>query len=361
MRHINISQLPINTISIVLFFLCTSCSDDSKDANKTSAQDTGSDLGTDSNGSDSNSDSATSPGMSTDSGSDSASGTESDGSEDSGTASDSDTEPAAPMFAELWYSVDNLLVHVVLDPATGAFLETHSSTIEGLGLGQNSLTMLKNGGLVGARLVKDTQVTELYYIAQPPRNGEQAAYISLGEMIDGIKIEALYTDCDGYLYAMDTGENDSSAAGNRLIRFTGDFLSKDLSYSVVSDWSTGTVADIDDLAPGINAQGEITDNDGFAIDTGDIYAFNYEAGNGVLVGNGGTWGIHALGGALFTDNTARLYIMSSDATLTQIDPVTFAAIGATMRGPEVAQGNAGWSGLAGPLTDCVTQFQIEVE
>ena len=61
-------------------------------------------------------------------------------------------------------------------------------------------------------------------------------------------------------------------------------MNGDFSYEVVSDWSQGSVADIDDLGPGIDAQGEITDKDGFAIDTGTIYDFDYEEGNGEEAG-----------------------------------------------------------------------------
>ena len=79
------------------------------------------------------------------------------------------------------------------------------------------------------------------------------------------------------------------------------------------------VADIDDMGPGITGN-EISDNPGLAIDTSNIYAFNYESGTGSQVGNGGTYGIHALGGPLFTDGTARLYVLSIDAELFRFDP-----------------------------------------
>ncbi|MBN2342070.1 MAG: hypothetical protein JXX29_12430 [Deltaproteobacteria bacterium] len=291
-----------------------------------------------------------------------ANGSDSDNNKDDHD-SDDDTnsqhnQPTAEMYPELWYSADNQLVNVQLSEDDGSVQNIVSYTIDGLGLGQNSLTMMKDGSLVGARLVKETFETELYYLAEPPRSGDTASYEMLGIMIDGIMLEALYTDCDGNLYGMDTGVDDGGSEGNQLIRFVGDFLAGDFSYVVVSDWSQGDVADIDDMGPGISESGEITDNDGFAIDTSTIYAFNYEEGQGTAVGAGGTWGIHALGGPLFTDDTSRLYVMTADAVITQIDPVTFDVIGEEATGPTVENGNAGWSGLAGPLTDCVTQFTV---
>ena len=93
-------------------------------------------------------------------------------------------------------------------------------------------------------------------------------------------LEGLYTDCDGRLYGMDTGADVGSSTGNRLLRFTGDYLAGDFTYQVISDLSTADVADIDDLGPGVALDGAITDNPGFAIDSGDIYEFNYETGTG---------------------------------------------------------------------------------
>src|SRR5690606_38617095 len=123
--------------------------------------------------------------------------------------------------------------------------------------------------------------------------------------------EALYTDCQGLVYLMDTGVDVGSAEGNRLLRFTGDFLAGDLSYEVITDLQMASVADIDDMGPGIDDMGEITDGNGFAIDSGQVYDFDYNTGTGTLLGPGGTWGIHALGGPLFDDDVARLYLLDS--------------------------------------------------
>jgi len=39
--------------------------------------------------------------------------------------------------------------------------------------------------------------------------------------------------------------------------------------------------------------GELTDGEGFAVDDGMVYLFNYNDGAGTLLGNGGTWGAAA--------------------------------------------------------------------
>jgi hypothetical protein len=174
-------------------------------------------------------------------------------------------------------------------------------------------------------------------------------------MPEGIMLEGLYTDCDGRVYGMDTGVDDSSAEGNRLLRFTGDVTAGDFTFVVVSDLATADVADIDDMSPGID-DNQITDNPGLAIDTGNIYAFNYETGSGTQVAQAGTFGIHALGGPLFSDAVSRLYVLNENAELFQIDPIDFSSSGVLGTGPTPAQGPPGWSALAGPLTNCETGF-----
>lgn len=265
----------------------------------------------------------------------------------------------AEQFAELWYSVDQLLVRIELSPIDGSFVAITTSDVEGgLPLGQNAITMLDDGSLVGARLSTDDNLTYLYSIPEPPRDGSTVTPIALGVMTDDLMLEGMYTDCDGRIYGMDTGVDVTNAEGNRLIRFTGDVLAGDFSYVVVSDLATADVADIDDMSPGISG-GLISDNPGLAIDTGDIYAFDYQTGTGTLVANGGSWGIHALGGPLFSDATSRLFVLSSVGELFEVDPVSFTLSGVLATGPTPAEGAAGWSGLAGPLTDCVTGFVPE--
>jgi hypothetical protein len=171
-------------------------------------------------------------------------------------------------------------------------------------------------------------------------------------MPDKIMIEGLYTDCKGRLYAMDTGADDTSAQGNRLLRFTGNVTAGDYSVVQVSDLAAADVADIDDMGPGISAENKIVDNPGLAIDTGHIYAFNYETGKGTQVAQAGTFGIHALGGSLFGDKRSRLYVMNSDAEFFELNPTTYASSAVLGTGPKPAQGDPGWSSLAGPLTDC---------
>ncbi len=280
------------------------------------------------------------------------------GDGDSGMGSQTDAKVSAPQYAELWYSADTYLVYIPLDVDTGAAKPFVASPINGdLPLGQNAITMLDDGSLIGARLSKADSKTYFYYIADPPRDGSAVTPVPLGIMPDGLMLEGLYTDCDGRLYGMDTGVDDSSADGNRLLRFTGDFLAGDFSYIVISDLATADVADIDDMGPGID-NNEITDNPGLAIDTGNVYTFNYETGSGTPAGSGGTWGIHALGKDLFTDQLARLYVLTKDAELYEMDPVSYQLSGVLGTGPATAQGNAGWSGLAGPLTDCDSGFTI---
>ena len=112
------------------------------------------------------------------------------------------------------------------------------------------------------------------------------------------------------------------------------------------------LADIDDLGPGIDLMGEITDGTGFAIDSGEVYEFDYNTGTGVLLGVGGTWGSHALGGTLFDDDVARLYLLDIDAQLFEADPSDLSLSPVLVTGPVHELHVAGWSGLTGPLTEC---------
>lgn len=270
-----------------------------------------------------------------------------------------DAVSAAPQRAELWYSVDDRLVHIELDPANGSVIGFTASTVDRqLARGHNSLTMLDDGSLLGARLGEADLKTTFYLVREPSRSGEPVIAADLGTMPGGIMLEALYTDCDGRLYGMDTGEDVVSTTGNRLLRFTGDYLAGDLSFEVVTDLSAAVVADIDDMAPGI-ADNEITDNPGLAIDTGDVYAFDYDSGTGTQVATGGTYGIHALGGPLFDDGGSRLYLLSEQAELFALDPDDFSLSEPLGTGPSVAEGWPGWSGLTGPVTECDSGFVVD--
>ena len=265
--------------------------------------------------------------------------------------------PVGPeQFSELWYAVDQQLVHISIDAADPSTITFQSSAMEGgFELGQNAITMLDDGSILGARLSQADDQTYLYHIAAPPRDGSAVTPTQLGVMPDGIMLEGLYTDCDGRVYGMDTGVDDVSADGNRLLRFTGNVAGGDFAFVVVSDLGTADVADIDDMSPGIS-QNEITDNPGLAIDTGTLYAFDYETGSGSQVATGGSYGMHALGGSLFGDGTSRLYVLSSDAELFEVDPNNFVLSPVLGTGPTPPEGVAGWSGLAGPLTDCESGF-----
>jgi hypothetical protein len=78
-----------------------------------------------------------------------------------------------------------------------------------------------------------------------------------------------------------------------------------------------------------------------------------------MIGTGGTFGIHALGRELFTDDVARLYVFNRDAELLEMDPVNLTLSTVLGRGPAVTAGIQGHSGLAGPLTDCDTGFTVD--
>ncbi|MEM9461711.1 MAG: hypothetical protein AAGF11_46540 [Myxococcota bacterium] len=277
-------------------------------------------------------------------------------------------EIAEPVDPVLWYSVADRLIYIELDPADGsvAQLVEHQFSNEPAIVSQGAgITMLEDGGLLIARGPQSdgngTYVDApslIYYAASPPTTiAGDVEFELLGPMPDNVAVEGLHVDCQGLVYLMDSGTNSASADGNRLLRFTGDFLAGDLSYEVITDLSMASVADIDDMSPGINAMGEITDSQGFAIDSGTVHDFDYVAGTGVVLGMAGTYGIHALGGALFEDATARLYVMNIDAELFLVDPVTLASSSVLVTGPDVPSlpfnGN---SGLAGPLTACETGF-----
>jgi hypothetical protein len=273
-----------------------------------------------------------------------------------GDAGDQGSGPNGEMFAELWYCVDQLLVHIALDETDGGVARIDASKITTpLDSGQSAITMLNDGSLLGSRLSKADSKTHFFYIPSPPRDGSDVTPASLGVMPNGIMLEGLYTDCEGRLYGMDTGEDDTNAKGNRLLRFTTDVVRGDFSFVVVSDLATASVADIDDMGPGIE-NNQITDNPGLAIDTGHIHAFNFETGSGREVAQAGTYGIHALGGPLFKDGRSRLYVLNQAAELFQVDPVSFAPSKVLATGPTPARGVAGWSSLAGPLTSCTSGF-----
>ena len=266
----------------------------------------------------------------------------------------------------LWYSVGDVLVHIQLDPATGEVDDVVTSTITnppGPPPSEsrlfNAITMLDDGSLLGAREIPYR--TEFYHVAQPPTSASQLAVDVIGSMPDDLVIEALYTDCDGRVYLMDTGTHAGSADGNRLLRFTGNFLAGDFAYDEVTDLSVAVAPDIDDMAPGIDDHGEIVDNPGFALDSSVLYVFDYTTGTGSQVATGGTYGVHALGGSLFDDATARLYVLNLDGQLFHLPTDTWTLSAPLATGPSPSNGNfAGMSGLAGPLTNCTHGFSANV-
>ncbi len=279
-------------------------------------------------------------------------GTTTDGTT-TGTTTGGDDDNPLWNTPNLWYSVEDKLHYIQIDENDGSVVQLVTSTITTPLLdGFNGLTMLEDGSLLGSRVLQG-QGTQIFYIAEPPVEASSIEVEILGFVPDTLLIEALYTDCKGLVYLMDSGVDLSSAAGNRLIRFTGDYLSGDLNYEVITDLEDASVADIDDLGPGIDKDGLITDGEGFAIDSGTVYSFNYNTGTGTSLGNGGTWGSHALGGPLFVDDTARLYLLDVGARLFEADPVNLMLSPVLVTGPAPAgDAPAGWSGLTGPLTEC---------
>jgi hypothetical protein len=224
-------------------------------------------------------------------------------------------------------------------------------------LGQNGLTMLKDGSLLGSR--ESAAGTQIYHVAAPPtaeNTPAQAVYLGMVPT-DGnspLRIEALYTDCDGRVYLMDTGSDVVNSSGNRLLRFSGMYLAGDLNFEVITNLQNASVGDIDDMSPGI-VDGEINDLLGFAIDSSVLWQLDYTTGTGMnLADTSGTWGVHALGGPLFDDMQPRLYVLSQNATLFEIDLADFSSSEPLVVGPDLMHDNNGWSGLAGPLTECVT-------
>lgn len=283
------------------------------------------------------------------------------GSSSSSTGGDSSStgepvDPPDPLWVNpnLWYSTENRLNYIEIDPADGSVVQLVTSTITTPMIdGQTGITMLESGGLVLSR--ESAAGTEIYYVEEPPTVSGEIEVEVLGMVPDTLRIEALYTDCEGLVYLMDTGTDVVDTNGNRLIRFTEDYLAGDLSYEVITDLSIGNAPDIDDLGPGIDKDGEVTDGQGFAIDSGTVYDFNYTEGNGVSLGTAGTYGVHVLGGPLFDDAVARLYIFDVIAQLFEGDPTTLALSEVLVTGPETIGGTAaGLSGITGPLTECVT-------
>jgi len=285
----------------------------------------------------------------------------SSGEDAASSSSEEDSGPAPdPLWVSpnLWYAVEDKLHYIELDPSDGTVVRLVTSTMTTpLIDGQNGLTMLDDGSLLGSR--EQAGETQLYHIPEPPTEPSSIEVTILGTMPDGLRIEGVYTDCWGRVYLMDTGADTTSADGNRLILLIGDYLAGDLSYEVITDLANASVADIDDMSPGIDDDGEITDGQGFAIDTGTVHDFDFTTGTGTSMGTGGTFGIHALGGPLFNDGVARLYLLDREAELYEADPQDLTLSPVLVTGP-TPEGDAdpGWSSLAGPLTECETSFPV---
>ncbi len=277
---------------------------------------------------------------------------------DAESSSSSTGEEALPhplwVSPNLWYSTEDRLNYIEIDPADGTVVQLVTSTITTEMIdGQTGITMLESGALLLSR--ESAAGTEIYYVEDPPVVASEIEVEVLGTVPDTLRIEALYTDCEGLVYLMDTGSDVTNADGNRLIRFTEDYLAGDLSYEVITDLSMASAPDIDDLGPGLDEDNEITDGRGFAIDTSTVYDFDYTTGTGVSVGTAGTYGIHVLGGPLFDDELPRLYVFDVSAQLFEADPATLAVSEVLATGPKSTGGTAaGLSGITGPLTECVT-------
>jgi len=66
------------------------------------------------------------------------------------------------------------------------------------------------------------------------------------------------------------------------------------------------------------------------------------ADNGISLGTAGTYGVHVLGGPLFDDDTARLYIFDVTAQLFEADPATLGLSEVLVTGPPTIGGTAKW-------------------
>jgi hypothetical protein len=278
---------------------------------------------------------------------------------DVGTTPDLPDGPPLPK-PQVWYSIENILVYIELDPLDGTVVQLVTSTINNNpslagNINSCSLTMLADGSLLGGR--GNEVGTRMFHIAEPPTVASNIDVDILGPLPGAIYVEALHTDCDGRVYLMDTGVDNVSNTGNRLLRFKDDYLAGNFAYDVITDLQVAVSVDIDDMAPGIDAGGEIRDNPGYGIDSEMVYALDYTDGTGMLLGMAGTYGIHALGGPLFGDGESRLYVLDIDANLFEADPMTLALSPSLATGPALMSGNPrGNTGLAGPLTDCITGF-----
>lgn len=267
--------------------------------------------------------------------------------------------PPQPL-PQLWYSVEDLLVYIELNRSDGKAAQLVASTIKpnpSLAGPVNScgLTMLPDGSLLGSRGIAGS--TRMFHVPDPPTVAGEIDVTILGMLPGKLYVEALHTDCEGRVYLVDTGVDGSNNVGNRLLRFTGDFLANDFNYEVISDLQVAVSADIDDMAPGIDAQGQVVDNPGFAMDSGVVYMLDYTDGSGTMLGMAGTYGIHALGGQLFDDKKSRLYVLDIDAKVYEADPKTLALSPVLATGPMLMSGNKpGNTGYAGPLTACRTAF-----
>ncbi|MCH9681487.1 MAG: hypothetical protein K0V04_08645 [Deltaproteobacteria bacterium] len=273
-------------------------------------------------------------------------------------------DPGAPL---LWYAVADRLIYIELDPIDGsvALLVDHQITTDvALSNAGAGIALLDDGGLLIARGPSSgpsgnyaADSSSIFYAPSPPTTvAGNAQFQFLGQLPDNIPVEAIHVDCEGQVYLMDSGTNSASSVGNRLLRLTGDYFGGDMSYEVITDLGMASVADIDDMSPGIDANGDITDSQGFAIDSGTVHDFDYVSGTGNALGMAGTYGIHALGGPLFEDQTARLYVLNVAAELFEVDPVTLASSAVLVTGPDVPGIPNGIAGLAGPLTACDTGF-----
>lgn len=286
------------------------------------------------------------------------------------TTGDATTGDSNPLWhtPNLWYSVDKSLMYIEIDPADGSVVKlVHNALMPDTPLvhGQNGLTMLESGALLGSR--EGAMGTQIYYVPNPPVSEDtpaQAVFLGMvpndGQM-QPIRVEALYTDCEGRVYLMDTGVDVSNPIGNRLLRFTGDYLAGDLTFEVITNLQNASVGDIDDMSPGI-VDGEISDSKGFAIDSSVLWQIDYTTGTGMqLVNSKGMYGVHALGGPLFDDGEPRLYVLSAGnantgAQLFGVALDNYASSAPMVEGPDLDlnAGVNGWSGLAGPLTECMT-------
>ncbi len=174
-----------------------------------------------------------------------------------------------------------------------------------------AVTLMPDGSIVGATATQG-YFSETFQIdsADLEARVSPITVTVLGTV--GYDIEAMFTDCLGRVYAVDTGTSSTTATGNRLLRWASVVDFPNGPYEEIGDLAaTGT--DLDELGPGI-VEGGVCDEPGYAADTGNIYRISYVNGTVEYLGTvDGVFNVHALDGSFFQDRRSRALIMRGHA------------------------------------------------